>query len=93
MLIFERDSIDLSGYDAVQGSRCRSGCLRSKTLEYQARFANIVADVRAKELCSAQIQDFSAFGDAVVPYKLVLNWPAEHQLSMKLNKPDQPFAA
>ena len=41
-----------------------------------------------KELCSAKIQDVQRVGDVVVPYKLILNCPAEKtQLTMKLNKP------
>ncbi len=52
--------------------------------------AYVLRDLQGKELCSAQILDTQRIGDAVVPYKLVLNWPENNQnnkLTMKLNKP------
>ena len=52
------------------------------------RLTSCVGYAGQSELCSAQIQDVQRVGDMVVPYKLVLSWPAEKtKLSMKLNKP------
>ena len=50
--------------------------------------AYLLRDMQGKEVCSAEILDVQRVGDVVVPFKVVLSWPAEKtKLTMKFNKP------
>ena len=39
--------------------------------------AYVLRDMTGKDLCSAQIQSVQRMGGAVIPYKVLLDWPSE----------------
>lgn len=86
----KRDTIELvQDTTSLQGQPVKKVVIFDRnTLSTKPIRAYVLRDMQGKDVCSAQIQDVQRVGEAIVPYKLVLNWPAQNtKLSMKLNKP------